>query len=477
MIIELPQVGESVTEGTITQWLKRVGDRVEKYDALVEVLTDKVSMEVPSPVAGVLTELLAEEGQTLPMGAPIAAIQTSDVAADTSPHPPAQPAQDKPAAQDAPAAPSDAPETALSDAIGRTGVLLKDVAPVGPTGSGATESRAAPEPAQAGAQAATPELAPAQATPPADRRRRYSPAVMRLAEQHGVDLAQVGGTGMGGRITRKDVLAYIDAGAQPQAPQPAPDIAAQPQPQPSSDAAAPQPAASAAAEERVPLTPVRRMIAANMTRSATEIPAAWSITEVDVSGLVRRRAAVKDEFLQREGYPLTYLHFIVKAVAASLKENPLLNSSWDGDAILLKKRINIGIAVAAPDGLVVPVIHDADALSVAGIARRAADLTQRARQSNLSVNDVQGGTFTLNNTGALGSIASQPIINHPQAAILTTEAIVKRPVAIGDAIAIRSMMNICLTFDHRIMDGAEASAFATAVKRRLEAIGDEAVIY
>ncbi len=490
MIIELPQVGESVTEGTITQWLKRVGDRVEKYDALVEVLTDKVSMEVPSPVAGVITELLAEEGQTLPMGAPIAAIQTSDVVDAPSPLP-AQPAQDKPATQDAPdapetapsdapeTAPSDAPETAPSDAIGRTGVLLKDVAPVGPTGSGATESRAAPNtaPAQAGAQAATPEPAPAQSTPPADRRRRYSPAVMRLAEQHGVDLAQVSGTGMGGRITRKDVLAYIDAAEhqQSQAPQSTPEIAAQPQPTP--DTAAPQPAAAAADEERVPLTPVRRMIAANMTRSATEIPAAWSITEVDVSGLVRRRDAVKDEFLQREGYPITYLHFIVKAVAASLKENPLLNSSWDGDAILLKKRINIGIAVAAPDGLVVPVIHDADALSVSGIARCAAALTQRARQGNLSVNEVHGGTFTLNNTGALGSVASQPIINHPQAAILTTEAIVKRPVVTGDAIAIRSMMNICLTFDHRIMDGAEASAFATAVKRRLEAIGDEAVIY
>ena len=471
MIIELPQVGESVTEGTITQWLKRVGDRVEKYDALVEVLTDKVSMEVPSPVAGVITELLAEEGQTLPMGAPIAAIQTSDVV-DAPHQPPAQPAQD------APAAPSDAPEIAPSDAIGRTGVLLKDVAPVGPTGSGATESRAAPEPAQAVAQDATPEPAPEipQATPPADRRRRYSPAVMRLAEQHGVDLAQVVGTGMGGRITRKDVLAYIDASEQrSQAPQSKPEIAAQPQPTP--DTTAPQPAAHAADEERVPLTPIRRMIAANMTRSATEIPAAWSITEVDVSGLVRRRAAVKDEFLQREGYPITYLHFIVKAVAASLKENPLLNSSWDGDAILLKKRINIGIAVAAPDGLVVPVIHDADALSVAGIARRAAALTQRARQGKLSVNDVHGGTFTLNNTGALGSIASQPIINHPQAAILTTEAIVKRPVVTDDAIAIRSMMNICLTFDHRIMDGAEASAFATAVKRRLEGIGEEAVIY
>ena len=234
-------------------------------------------------------------------------------------------------------------------------------------------------------------------------------------------------------------------------------------------------------EERLPLSPVRRLIAANMKRSASEIPAAWSITEVDVSGLVRRREALRDDFQRREGVNLTYLHFVIKAVAESLRENPLLNSSWADDAIILKKRINVGIAVAAPDGLVVPVLRDADTLSVAGIAVRASDLTARARQGKLAVEDVQGGTFTLNNTGALGSIASQPIINHPQAAILTTEAVVKRPVvigdAIGDAIGIRSLMNICLTFDHRIMDGAEASAFSNAVKRRLEAICDDTGIY
>ena len=177
------------------------------------------------------------------------------------------------------------------------------------------------------------------------------------------------------------------------------------------------------------------------------------------------------------GVNLTYLHFVIKAVAEALRENPLLNSSWGDDAIVLKKRVNIGIAVAAPDGLVVPVLRDADALSVAGIAVRASELTARARQGRLGVEDVQSGTFTVNNTGALGSVASQPIINHPQAAILTTEAVVKRPVVVGDAIAIRSMMNICLTFDHRILDGAEASAFSNGVKRRLEAIGDETGIY
>lgn len=458
MIIELPQVGESVTEGTITQWLKQVGDRVEKYDVIAEVLTDKVSMELPAPAAGVLTEILVEEGQTVPMGTPIAAIRTKSEAEIDSP-----PVDRQPAAASAQSPPS--------ENIDRTGVLLKDVAPVGPTGSGALESAAA-------SQAAEP---PPSVAKPDGKRRRYSPAVTRLAEQHGVDLTQVSGSGINGRITRKDVLAFIETAA----PAALPAVNTPTVPPAVADATAVSSTteqtqiapAGSADEERVPLSGVRRMIAANMARSASEIPAAWSITEVDVSGLVRRREAVKDAFRQREGVNITYLAFVVKAVAQSLKENPLLNSSWDGDAILLKKRVNIGIAVAAPDGLVVPVIRDADTLSVAGIAKRVADLTQRARQGRLSVDDVQFGTFTLNNTGALGSVASQPIINHPQAAILTTEAIVKRPVVVGDAIAIRSMMNICLTFDHRIMDGAEASTFTNAVKRRLESIADDTGIY
>ena len=436
-IIELPQVGESVTEGTIVQWLKGVGDRVDRYDPLVEVLTDKVSMEVPSPVAGVITELLAEEGQTLPMGAPIASIQTEDAVESPAPD------------NTTLAAPVEEP---LS--IDRTGVLLKDVAPVGPTGTGNVIIPDAQ--VKAGSEQSGRDR----------QRRRYSPAVQRLADEHGIDLSQVQGTGISGRITRKDVLAYTEAQAQSTVLE-----------APAASALTVSTVSASAGEERLPLSPVRRLIAANMKRSASEIPAAWSITEADVSGLVRRREALRDDFQRREGVNLTYLHFVIKAVAESLRENPLLNSSWADDAIILKKRINIGIAVAAPDGLVVPVLRDADTLSVAGIAVRASDLTARARQGRLAVEDVQGGTFTLNNTGALGSIASQPIINHPQAAILTTEAVVKRPVVIGDAIAIRSLMNICLTFDHRIMDGAEASAFSNAVKRRLEAISDDTGIY
>ena len=442
--IELPQVGESVTEGVIGKWLRRVGDSVEKYDPLVEVVTDKVNMEMPSPVSGVLTHILAQEGETVPMGAPIAEIEVEGEV----------PSQPEPAA---PAAPE--PRAAPTPPAGTTGVLLKDVAPVGPTGSGGVPS--VPE-SQAAPVAPQPVLATAAPAPPARQRqrRRYSPVVMRLAEEHDLDLSILQGTGIGGRVTKKDVLRHLEA---------APPAVAEP--------VVPAPATPQSDESRLPLTPTRRLIAANMTRSATEIPQAWSITEVDVSGLVARREALKEGFREREGVNLTYLPFVLKAVAEALKENPLVNSSWAEDAIILKRRINIGVAVAAPAGLIVPVLHDADDLSVSGLARRLDDLTRRARAGELALDDVQGGTFTLNNTGALGSVASQPIINHPQAAILTTEAIVKRPVVVGDGIAIRSMMNICFTFDHRIMDGAEASAFTNAVKHRLEAIGSDTGVY
>ena len=440
MIIELPQVGESVTEGVIGAWLKSVGDRVERFDPLVEVVTDKVNMEMPAPASGTLTAILAGEGETVPMGAPIAEIETD--AADATP----------PSSPSAP--PSPPAEAAAADRIGS---LLTDVAPVGPTGSGGPISADPP-------RAADPP-------PAAAARRRYSPAVMRLADERGVDLERISGSGRDGRVTLKDVRAFIER--RESAPAAAPPPSAPPS-APPSPAETPTPDAD---ERRVPLSAVRRVIARNMVRSAAEIPQAWTLVEVDASGLVARRRAVRAEFEAREGIGITYLPFVIKAVAESLKENPALNSSWDGDAIIYKRRINIGIAAAAPDGLVVPVVHDADGMSVAGLARRVADLTARARRGRLTLEDVSGGTFTLNNTGALGSILSQPLVNPPQAAILTTESIVKRPVVIGDGIAIRSIMNMCMSFDHRIMDGAEASAFINAVKARLEAIGADTGVY
>jgi 2-oxoisovalerate dehydrogenase E2 component (dihydrolipoyl transacylase) len=435
MRIELPQVGESVTEGMIARWLKGPGDRVEKYDPLVEVVTDKVTMEMPSPDTGVLTRILVAEGETVPMGAVIAEMDVEGEAA--GPEPALTPAAD-----------------AEIGVIGTTGVLLHDVAPVGPTGSGGAVAPAPAERTTVRASAVRPSDAPLPAA--RDSRKRYSPAVQRLAAAHDVDLSLVTGTGMGGRVTRKDLQAHIDLSA----------------------AAPASPSVATGSEaERIPTTPVRRMIADNMVKSATQIPQAWSIVEVDVTSLVRRRTSARDEFQRTEGINLTYLPFAIKAVAESLKGNPLLNSSWDGDAVLVKKRINIGVAVAAKGGLVVPVIHDADLMSIAGLAKAIDGLSDRARRGKLELADVQGGTFTVNNTGALGSVVSQPLVNYPQAAIITTEAIVKRPVIVDDAIAIRSMMNVCLTFDHRILDGSEAGAFINDVKRLLEGVGPDTPIY
>ena len=451
MKIELPQVGESVAEGVIGKWLKQVGDRVEKYEPLVEVVTDKVNMEMPSPVSGILTSIIAHEDQTVPMGAVIAEIEVEGEEAE--------------AVVDAEAPPRPA-EASASKSIDRTGQLLEGVAPVGPTGSAGPviETQSDSSDRQRVSSTALGTGVPIHAT------QRHSPAVRRLAEEHAIDLSSVTGSGIGGRVTRKDVqtvIANLHTGQPGQTEQ-----AAQ-------TAAAPVAASAVGpekADERVPLTPVRRLIAGNMSKSTTQIPQASTLVEVDVTGLVQLRESVKEDFQRSEGVNITYLAFVVKAVAASLKENPLLNSSWGEDAIILRRRTNIGIAVAGRDGLVVPVIHDADSLTISGLAKSIDALTDRGRQGTLKLPDVQGGTFTVNNTGALGSVASQPLVNYPQAAILTTEAIVKRPMVVHDAIAIRSIMNICLVFDHRIMDGAEAGAFINSVKGLLEAMGPETAI-
>ncbi len=452
--IELPHVGESVVEGTIGKWLKQPGESISRFEPLVEVVTDKVTMEVPSPVSGSLVRVLAEEGETLPMGAPIAEIETTEQV-DTS------------TASPTPSQPASAPDLTHPPppvAAGTTGYLLRDIAPVGPTGGGA------------GAPEALEAQQPTVVAPPREV-ARHSPAVRRLAREHGVDLSLVTGTGMGGRITRDNLLRYIEAGPKATAaPVPSPTLSIPASTghelltSPSSDATTPD-------EEYIQLTPVRRMIAEAMVTSVAHIPHAWTTVEVDVTGIVALRAKVRTSFEERERTNLTYLPFIIKAVVESLKEHRTLNASWGGDKIVLKRRINLGIAVAAPSGLIVPVVHDADRLSIAGLADAVRDLTIRGRQNKLTLEDVQGGTFTLNNTGALGSTVSYPIINHPQAAILTTEAIQKRPVVRDDAIAIRSMMNLCLSFDHRINDGSESSAFLQAVKSRMEAISLDTPIY
>ena len=445
---------------------------MRRYEPLVEVVTDKVTMEVPSPVEGELLRLLAAEGETLPMGAPIAEVG----------EPGETPSSVAPSATSAPVEPA-AP--AVAPPVGTTGYLLRDVTPVGPTGGAAVEAMEptigvvapplppTPVPAAAAEPVAAPS-APANPTSAAvdSNRPRLSPAVRRLAREHSVDLYQVLGTGLGGRITRDDVLRYLAE------PQPAPAVASVPTEATVGQAVAAPPATVGADDERVPLTPVRRMIAEAMVRSVTEIPHAWSTKEVDVTGLVELRRSVRSNFERQEGVPLTYMPFVVQALVDALRRVPTMNATWGGDSIILKRRINVGLAVAAPNGLIVPVIHSADRLNIAGLAHAINDLAERARTNRLAIEDVQGGTFTLNNTGALGgSLVSGPIINYPQAGIMTTEAIEKRAVVRNDAIAIRSMMNICLSFDHRINDGAEASAFLEAVKARLESLTPDSSVY
>jgi 2-oxoisovalerate dehydrogenase E2 component (dihydrolipoyl transacylase) len=414
----MPQLGESVTEGTVDKWLKNEGDFVKRDEPLVEVVTDKVNAEIPSPFEGKLVKITAASGETVRVGAVIAQIEVGG-------------------------APAAAPDTA------------KSAAPRQVRAAGPTETTAA-----ASGQAAR-APAPAEAAEPGGEGLRLSPAVRKLVAEHGIDPGSLRGTGMGGRVTRDDVLAAA-GGAQAAA---AVAVPAPKAPAP----AAPHPArVDGAREELVKLSVMRRAIADHMVRSLATSPHAWTLQEVDVTSLVRYREAEKESFKARHGVSLTYLPFVVQIVCSALKEFPWLNSTWTDEGVVLKHYINLGIAVSIPDGLIVPVLKDADQRGFTDMVRSLNDLINRARNKQLKPEDVQAGTFTLNNTGATGSVASQPIINQPQAAILTTESIVKRAVVIGDAIAVRHMMNMCLSFDHRIIDGMMAGQFLSAVKKRLD---------
>jgi 2-oxoisovalerate dehydrogenase E2 component (dihydrolipoyl transacylase) len=433
--IRMPQLGESVTEGTLGKWFKQVGDRVAKYEPLVEVITDKVSAEIPSDVEGVLTEIIVNEGETVAVGTVIAVVAEAGEAPLRTPQ---TGSELKPAVTD-----FEAPSVKADESV------------------------------QGQQQAGT-----------AEKTARFSPAVMRLIQEHGLDPSHIQGTGLGGRITRKDVLKYLESGPV-MTPNAKPDTQATtagnevPNPTPAvSQPVGVQSKSKAQADDTVlPLTPVRRTIAKRMVESKHQAPHAWTMVEADVTSLVKFRSKVKDAFKQREGIDLTYLPFVIKAVTESLKEYPILNSTWAEDSIIIKKEINISIAVATDDALVVPVIRNADRLSITGLAHAIHDLATRARQGKLSIDDVQGGTFTVNNTGAFGSILSAPIINSPQAAILSMESIVKRPVVLDDdAIAIRSMVNLCLSLDHRILDGWVCGQFLQSVKRRLQEYGDHTIL-
>jgi 2-oxoisovalerate dehydrogenase E2 component (dihydrolipoyl transacylase) len=440
--IKMPQLGESVTEGTVEKWLKSEGDFVKRDEPLVEVVTDKVNAEIPSPFEGKLVKISATEGTTVRVGAVIAQIEVGGAAATTEPaaNPAAEPAAE-PAETDAEPAKAAAPHP---------------------------EVPASPAPSQKNATAplTAAQVAPAPpAAPTGDGdRARLSPAVRKLAAEHGIDAAGLRGTGMGGRVTRDDVLAAVEGGTAGGGAGAAPDARpAAPAP------AAPRPArVDGAREEVVKLGSMWRSIAEHMVRSLATSPHAWTLQEIDVTNLVRYREAEKEGFRARHGASLTYLPFVVQIVCDALKQFPWLNSSWTDDGVVLKHYINMGIAVSIPDGLIVPVLKDADQRGFTDLVRSINDLVERARTKQLKPDDVQGGTFTLNNTGSTGSVASQPIINQPQAAILTTESIVKRPVVIGDGIAVRDMMNMCLSFDHRIVDGMMAGQFLSTIKKRLE---------
>jgi 2-oxoisovalerate dehydrogenase E2 component (dihydrolipoyl transacylase) len=413
--IKMPQLGESVTEGTVDKWLKREGDMVKRDEPLVEVVTDKVNAEIPSPFEGKLVKISATEGETVRVGAVIAQIEVQD-AAGAAPQAAAKPSRE----------------------------------------AGVAQTEVPPEPAGGPAPGPTAVAAPADNS--GGERARLSPAVRKLAAEQGIDAGLLRGSGMGGRVTRDDVLAAVGGGQAATAAH-----AATP------PAAAPTPArVDGTREELVKLSVMRRSIAEHMVRSLATSPHAWTLQEVDVTNLVRYREAEKENFKKRHGVALTYLPFVVQILCEVLKQYPWLNSTWAADGIILTRYINLGIAVSIPDGLIVPVLKDADQRGFTDLVRTLNDLIERSRNKQLKPEDVQAGTFTLNNTGATGSIASQPIINQPQAAILTTESIVKRPVVINDAIAVRHMMNMCLSFDHRIIDGMMAGQFLGTMKKRLE---------
>lgn len=445
--VVMPQLAESLVSATIGKWLKQPGDPVEQYEPICEVITDKVNAEIPSTLDGVMGELLAKEGEEVQVGAIICRIETSSVSSAAG-----------------------EPSTEATTA----------------SVSSTTQSPVA--------QASEPECA---------QRSRYSPAVQTLAAQHGLDLRQVPGTGLGGRVTRKDVLTFIEQGGQASTGTVA--VASSSAPTPVQPNVVPMAGVSAASSEPVrnsglhltespsiptievehgdqseyfiDVTPIRNTIATRMRQSVSEIPHGWMMIEVDVTNLVQLRNKIKQEFKQKEGVNLTYLAFLMKAVVGAIKDYPIMNSVWAVDKIIVKRDINISLAVGTEDSVLTPVIKKADQKNIAGLAREIEELASKVRAGKLKLDDMQGGTFTVNNTGSFGSILTQPIINYPQAAILTFESIVKRPVVINDMIAVRSMANLCLSLDHRILDGVICGRFMQRVKENMESYSLDTQVY
>lgn len=410
--ITMPKLGESVTEGTIENWLVKVGDKVSEYDPICEVNTAKVTAEVPSVHDGVITAILVEEGETVDVGVPI---YTIDVAGDTA----ADTVTDE--------TPADVEQEQSAE---KTSQKQKTVS-VKTKGD-----------------------------------RRLSPVVMRLIGEHNINIDTLEGTGFNGRITKKDIEKYLADGPvkTAEAPtknevEPAPKVPSTP---------------AVSSGDTIKVSGIRKEIARRMVQSSTEIPHAWLMMEVDATNLVNLRNKHKARFKEQEGYNLTFFSFFVKAVSEVLKDYPILNSSWDGDTITVHDDINLSIAVANEDKLFVPVIKNADERSLTGIAKSISTLANKARSNKLTGDDMAGGTFTVNNTGAFGSIQSMGIINQPQVAILQIESIVKKPVFIDDMLAARHMVNLCLSIDHRVLDGLVSGQFLQAVKDKIENLDPDA---
>jgi 2-oxoisovalerate dehydrogenase E2 component (dihydrolipoyl transacylase) len=405
--VKMPQLGESTYEGTIGKWLKQPGDKIERFEPLVEIITDKVNVEMPAPFGGTLTKVLITEGTTVTVGTPIAVMETTDAASsgDGEKRPAVPQAQVQKTEAHAPAATVGAKEEAKEEGT------------------------------------------------------RLSPVVRKLAEERGVPLsevAQIQGSGAGGRVTKEDVLKHLETRRSAPTAAPAAPGPAMPAPTP------------ATGDQLVKLTPLRRSIAQRMAQSKREIPHAYGVIEVDMTMLVRWRELHKEQWRAREGVNITYTAFFVKAAVEALKAFPMVNSTWREDGIIFRKAINMGLGVAVEDGLIVAVIKQADQKSLVGIARELDALGKKARDGKLTLDEVQGGTFTITNPGVFGSIWSMPIILPGQAAILATDAIVKRPVVRDEGIAIRDIMHLGLSFDHRIFDGAVADQFLMRIREKLE---------
>jgi 2-oxoglutarate dehydrogenase E2 component (dihydrolipoamide succinyltransferase) len=463
--VVMPQMGESIAEGTVSRWLKKVGDKVERDEPLLEISTDKVDAEIPSPAAGTVTEILAKEGDTVPVNAVVARIGTEgEATAPSTPAPAPAPSPTPPAtATAAPPTPPPAPEEKT--------VEKPKPAPPEPAAEEIPlhthQLKASSDPA--GVQDPSPtRVLEADVTSLDERRRtKSSPLVRKIAKENNVDISQLQGTGVSGRVTKNDILEFLQ--------QPKPAAEASPAAQPRDRATAQPRAAQFASGENVriePLTVMRKRIAQHMIESKHTSAHVTTVFEVDFTNVDKLRRRYKEDYAQR-GVKLTYLPFIVQAVISGLREFPILNASMDETSVIYHREMNIGIAVALEWGLIVPVLKQADELNILGIARAVNDLGDRARAKKLAPDDVQGGTFTITNPGIFGSLFGTPIINQPQVAILGVGGVKKRPVVVetdeGDFIAIRSMCYLALTFDHRLIDGAVADQFMAHVKETIEA--------